>query len=96
MNKEKVEIFNNEELNLRARAFLNPDGSISINAEDTAIGFGWIQTQVKRGKEYTSVRWERMNGFSAECGSPTSGGKMIIFPKAYFICLDLKPKMNVL
>ena len=90
MNKEKVEIFNNEELNLRARAFLNPDGSISINAEDTAIGFGWIQTQVKRGKEYTSVRWERMNGFSAECGFPHKWGKDDYIPESLFYMLGFK------
>lgn len=90
MNKEKVEIFNNEELNLRARAFLNPDGSISINAEDTAIGFGWIQTQVKRGKEYTSVRWERMNGFSAECGFPHKWGKNDYIPESLFYMLGFK------
>lgn len=47
---------------------LNDDGSIFVNAEDTAIGFGWIKTEVKNGKEYTSIRWNRMNGFSAECG----------------------------
>ena len=90
MNKEKVEIFNNEELNLRARAFLNSDGSISINAEDTAIGFGWIQTQVKRGKEYTSVRWERMNGFSAECGFPHKWGKDDYIPESLFYMLGFK------
>lgn len=90
MNKEKVEIFNNEELNLRARAFLNPDGSISINAEDTAIGFGWIQTQAKRGKEYTSVRWERMNGFSAECGFPHKWGKDDYIPESLFYMLGFK------
>ena len=89
-NKEKVEIFNNEELNLRARAFLNPDGSISINAEDTAIGFGWIQTQAKRGKEYTSVRWERMNGFSAECGFPHKWGKDDYIPESLFYMLGFK------
>lgn len=90
MNKEKVEIFNNEELNLRARAFLNPDGSISISAEDTAIGFGWIQTQVKRGKEYTSVRWERMNGFSTECGFPHKWGKDDYIPESLFYMLGFK------
>lgn len=95
MNKEKVEIFNNEELNLRARAFLNPDGSISINAEDTAIGFGWIQTQAKRGKEYTSVRWERMNGFSAECGFPHKWGKDDFIPENVFYRLAMKAKMKL-
>lgn len=90
MNNKEIEIFNNEELNLRTRAFLNPDGSISISAEDTAIGFGWIQTQVKRGKEYTSVRWERMNGFSAECGFPHKWGKDDYIPESLFYMLGFK------
>ena len=64
----KLEIFKNEELKLQVRAFLNPDGSISINAEDTAIGFGWFKSELKNGKEYISIRWKRMNDFSKECG----------------------------
>ena len=58
-----MRVFNNNALGLQVRTVLNDDGSISVNAEDTAIGFGWIQKQIKNGKEYVSVRWERMNGF---------------------------------
>lgn len=90
MNKENVEIFNNEELGLQVRTILNPDGSISINAEDTAIGFGWIQSQTKHGKEYTSVRWERMNGFSKECGFPHKWGKNDYIPESLFYMLGFK------
>ena len=63
-----VQVFNNKELGLQVRTLPNPDGSISISAEDTAIGFGWCRTEKRNGKEYTSIRWERMNGFSEECG----------------------------
>lgn len=90
----KLEIFKNEELKLQVRAFLNPDGSISINAEDTAIGFGWVQTQIKHGKEYTSVRWERMNGFSAECGFPHKWGKDDYIPESLFYMLGFKAENN--
>ena len=90
MLKENVEIFKNEELDLQVRTILNPDGSISINAEDTAIGFGWIQTQTKKGKVYTSVRWERMNGFSAECGFPHKWGKDDYIPESLFYMLGFK------
>ena len=31
-----------EKLGLQIRCILNEDGSISVNVEDTAIGFGWI------------------------------------------------------
>lgn len=66
----EVKLFENEEMGVSARTMLNDDGSISVNAEDTAIGFGWSKTEVKNGKEYTSIRWDRMNGFSADCGFP--------------------------
>lgn len=55
MNELKV--FKNNELGLTVRTLPNPDGSISISAEDTAIGFGW--TQEKNGKIY--VKWKRLN-----------------------------------
>ena len=42
MNKQ-VQIFKNQRLNLQIRAIKNQDGSISVNAEDTAIGFGWYE-----------------------------------------------------
>ena len=85
-----LEIFKNDELGLRARMVTNPDGSISINAEDTAIGFGWIKTEMKNGKEYTSIRWERMNGFSAECGFDHEWSKDDYIPESLFYRLGMK------
>ena len=88
--ESKVKIFNNKELNLNVRTFMNDDGSISINAEDTAIGFGWTQTHNKNGKEYMSIRWERMNDFSAECGFPRKWGKDDYIPESLFYRLGMK------
>lgn len=85
-----LQVFNNEDLHLQVRTILNDDGSISVNAEDTAIGFGWIQTQNKNGRQYTSVRWERMNGFSAECGFPHEWGKDDYIPESLFYRLGMK------
>ena len=51
-----LEVFKNDELGLSTRVVTNPDGSISVNAEDAAIGFGWFKTETKNGKEYTSIR----------------------------------------
>lgn len=80
---EALKIFNNEELGLRVRMLPNPDGSISISAEDTAIGFGW--TQEKNGKTY--VKWERMNGFCREFVFPHKWGKTITYQNPYFTAL---------
>lgn len=85
-----LRVFNNDELGISARTILNDDGSISVNAEDTAVGFGWTQTQTKNGKEYTSVRWERMNGFSEECGFPHEWGKDDYIPESLFYMLGFK------
>lgn len=72
--KNEVIIFNNKEFG-DLRTILNEDGSISVNAEDAAIGLGWIQIHTKRGKEYTSVRWERINTFCEEFGFPNKLGE---------------------
>lgn len=85
-----LQIFKNDELGISVRTILNDDGSISINAEDTAIGFGWTQIQSRNGKEYTSIRWERMNGFSAECGFPHEWGKDDYIPESLFYRLGMK------
>lgn len=85
-----LQIFENEDLNLKIRTILNPDGSISLNAEDTAIGFGWIQTQIKRGKQYTSIRWETLNGYCKEFGFPNKLGKDDYIPESLFYRLGMK------
>ena len=40
--EKEIKLFKNEVLKLEIRAIENMDGSISVNAEDTAKGFGWI------------------------------------------------------
>lgn len=86
----ELQVFSNEELGLEVRTMLNEDGSISVNAEDTARGFGWTQIQSKNGKKYISVRWERMNEFSAECGFPHLWGKDDYLPEPLFYRLGMK------
>lgn len=86
----EIQIFANKELGISARTILNDDGSISVNAEDTAIGFGWSRIEVKNGKEYTSVRWERMNSFSAECGFAHEWAKDDYIPESLFYRLGMK------
>lgn len=81
-----LQIFDNKELGLKARAIRNPDGSISINAEDAAIGFGW--TQEKNGKLY--VKWERVNGFCKEIGFSPQVGKDDYIPESLFYRLGMK------
>lgn len=87
---DNLQVFSNKELDLKVRTILNEDGSISVNAEDTAVGFGWSRKETKNGKEYTSVRWERMNSFSAECGFAHSWAKDDYIPESLFYRLGMK------
>lgn len=94
LNKERneeeemneIRIFSNKELEISARTIVNDDGSISVNAEDTAIGFGW--TQEKNGKTY--VRWETFHGYCKEIGFSQNVGKDDYIPESLFYRLGMK------
>ena len=82
-----LQIFKNEELGLQVRTLPNNDGSISINAEDTAIGFGWT-TVAKSGNEV--IRWARMNSYCKELGFSPQVGKGDYIPESLFYRLGMK------
>lgn len=84
-NTKSVNIFMSERFG-QVRTILNDDGSISINAEDAAIGFGW--TQVKNNTVY--VKWERINGFIRELGFSPLVGKDDYIPESLFYLLGMK------
>ena len=83
----ELQLFNNEELKLKVRAIQNDDGSISINAEDTARGVGWT-TVAKSGNEV--VRWARMNEYCKEIGFSQQVGKDDYIPESLFYRLGMK------
>ena len=89
--QNQIEIFKNEELKLQVRTIQNEDGSISVNAEDTAIGFGWIRE--KSGKEY--VMWDRFNGFLCDFNFPHKCGKDDYIPESLFYMLGMKASNKV-
>ena len=82
-----LQIFNNPELGLKVRTILNDDGSISINAEDAARGFGWT-TVAKSGNEV--VRWSRLNEYCKEIGFSQPVGKDDYIPESLFYRLGMK------
>ncbi|MCC0642417.1 MULTISPECIES: phage antirepressor KilAC domain-containing protein [unclassified Clostridioides] len=91
-NEKRNEVFTNEQLGTSVRTISYEDGSIGINAEDTAIGFGWYQTQNKNGKQYISIRWETINKYCKEFGFPNKLGKDDYIPESLFYMLGMKAK----
>ena len=94
MNNELMN-FENNELGIKIRTIKYEDGSIGINAEDTAIGFGWCKIENKNGKEYKSVRWERMNEFCTEFGFDHKWAKDDYIPESLFYMLGMKAKNEI-
>lgn len=86
MKKNGIKVFENEELGLQVRTILNPDGSISVSVEDTAIGFGWYRN--KNGKNY--IMWDRFNGFCEELDFPHKCGKGDYIPESLYYLLGMK------
>lgn len=89
--KDGVQLFINKELELEVKAIKNEDGSISLNAEDSAIGLGWYQ--VKNGKKYP--KWERVNSFISEFGNSPQVGKGDFIPESLFYLLAMKANNDI-
>ena len=90
MEKSEIMEFVNENNGMSIRTILNKDGSVSMNAEDTAIGFGWVQEQNKHGKIYRSIRWGTFNKHCSELGFPNMLGKDDFIPETLFYLLGMK------
>ena len=88
-------IFKNEDLSIDVRTIKNEDGSISINAEDTARGLGFIQNQNKNGKLYISIRLETINNYCKEFNFPNKLGKDDFIPESLFYLLAMKANNEV-
>lgn len=90
VNNVVIQEFENTELGFKVRCIKNDDGSISMNVEDTAIGFGWSRTEQRNGKEYKSVLWSRMNGYCMELGFAHKCAKDDFIPETLFYLLGMK------
>lgn len=87
-----LKTFKNEKLGLQIRCILNGDGSISMNAEDTAIGFGFT-TVAKSGNAV--VRWARVNDYLKELGFSQQVAKDDYIPESLFYLLGMKASNEV-
>lgn len=85
--KNEIQEFINEDLGFKVRCVQNEDGSISMNVEDTAIGFGWVERK-PNGKIY--IIWKRVNAFLHELGVSTEVSKEDFIPESLFYMLGMK------
>ena len=93
-----LQVFKNEELKLQVRTIQNDDGSISINAEDTARGFGFIKIDRKGGKEYTRLDFPRLQKYIEEFNFGNEFpklGKDDYIPESLFYMLGMKASNKV-
>lgn len=74
------------------RGYCDETGTAWLNAADVARGLGFTQTQNKSGKEYTSIRWERVNQHLAEFGFPQKVGEDSFIPENMFYRLVWKSR----
>lgn len=79
-------VFENKAMGIQLRTILNDDGSISVSAEDTAIGFGWVEE--KNGISY--VRWRSLNGYLKEFGFSQEVAKDDFIPESLYYLLGMK------
>lgn len=85
-----VRLFSDKNLGMQARMILHEDGSISINAEDAARGFGFVDESkfATSGEKY--VRWQRMNKYLEEFGFSQQVAKDDYIPESMFYLLGMK------
>lgn len=92
-NNKEVTVFNNEELSLKVRAVKNDDGSISMNVEDTILGFGLVKIDKKGDKEYTRCDFPRVQKYIVEFGFGNEFPKVNksdFIPESLFYLLGMK------
>lgn len=68
------------------------DGIAYLKLETVARGLGFTQTQIKNGKEYISIRWERVEQYLEEIDFPHKWGKDDFIPENIFYRLAMKAK----
>ena len=78
------------------RVYLDEQNTAWINAEDCALGLGFVMTRNDRvttsGDNYSAVRWNRVNEYLREFGFSQEVGKDDYIPENMFYRLAMKAK----
>lgn len=68
------------------------NGIVFLKLDTVARGLGFITTQYIHGKEYTNVRWKRIEEYLEEFNFATSGKRPDFIPENIFYRLAMKAK----
>lgn len=71
------------------------DGTAYLKLETVARGLGFTKTEIKKGVQYTTIRWDRVFGFLEEFGFDHKWGKDDFIPENVFYRLAMKAKNAV-
>lgn len=71
------------------------DGMAYLKLETVARGLGFTTTQNISGKEYTNVRWNRVDEYLKEIGFATSGKRPDFIPENIFYRLAMKARNEI-
>lgn len=72
------------------KGYVDKNGTAQLNAEDVARGWGFVQNQIKNGKQYTSIRWVTVNQYLQEFGFPQNVGEKDYLPENMVYRLGFK------
>lgn len=82
----------NDIMNISGIECFEKDGVAYLKLETVAWGLGFTKAEVKNGKEYASVRWERVFGFLKEIDFDHKWAKEDFIPENIFYRLAMKAK----
>ncbi|MEK3849937.1 MULTISPECIES: BRO family protein [Paenibacillus] len=77
------------------RGFIDGNGTAQLNLGDTVRGLGFTKCETKNGKEYNSIRWERIFEYLDEFGFDHKWAKESYIPENVFYRLAMKAKSEV-
>ncbi|TKH42074.1 hypothetical protein C1I60_22520 [Paenibacillus terrae] len=77
------------------RGFIDGNGTAQLNLEDTVRGLGFTKCETKNGKEYNSIRWERVFEYLNEFGFDHEWAKESYVPENIFYRLAMKARNEV-
>lgn len=79
-------------INIEGVECYEKDGVAYLKLETVARGLGFTTTQNVSGKEYTNVRWNRVDEYLNDIGFATSGKRPEFIPENVFYRLAMKAK----